>query len=115
MFSHYRLNDFYPLRSQLNKTLCEYHPELKSSEKCIRFSLPRAINGLDAETIKLFDDVNVVTFKIKLKKLLLSKYEDSSCRLVDCFACNQRLFYPRYLSVIMQHINIYAYMTNTFS
>ena len=109
IFSHYTAPNAYSLRSHENKILQEKYSNLKLTEKCLRYFLPKTINNLSEDCLILFNTNNINTFKIKLKKYILAKYSDSDCDILDCYPCMRRLFYPNFLSRFMQLINIFSY------
>ena len=110
IFSYFIPNNVYSIRSHENKILQEPYCKLKTTENCLRFSLPKTINNLCEDEIILLNADNINIFKNKLKKYILANYSDLACDNNDCFACMRILFYPNYLSIIMQHINIFAYI-----
>ena len=110
IFSYFIPNNVYSIRSHENKILQEPYCKLKTTENCLRFSLPKTINNLCEDEIILLNADNINILKNKLKKYILANYSDLACDNDDCFACMRILFYPNYLSIIMQHINIFAYL-----
>ena len=110
IFSYYIPNNVYSIRSHENKIMQEYYCKLITTENCLRFLLPKTINNLCADELLVFEANNIDTFKIKLKKYFISNYSDLACDIENCYPCMRILFYPSYLSRIMQHINIFAYL-----
>ena len=100
----------YSLRSHSNQILAEPTTNLRSTELTLRYNLPRLINCLSSDIIELFEIESIYVFKYKLKSLLISKYSDSNCEIINCYSCNQRLFFPSFLPNIIQLIHIYSYI-----
>ena len=93
----------------------EYFCNLVTTEKCLRYSLPKMINNLPENFTLLFSITNVYSFKLKLKTLLLSSYNDSDCCIPNCYPCMRKLFATTIsnLSNSMIFISIFAYIHNS--
>ena len=113
-FTFYTPNNRYNLRETRSKILNEYSCFNKNSENCLRYYLPKFINNLDVNLKLLLDTRNITSLKMKIKQEILSKYSDAKCNLKKCYPCNQKLFYPKHLSIIMSFINIYAYIDQLY-
>ena len=46
---------------------------------------------------------------MKIKLEMINEYSNDKCREKNCYPCSQKLFYPKYLSRLMQFINIFSY------
>ena len=112
LFSRFTPTTAFTIRNQTNKLLHEPNRNTRAGETSLSFSIPKLINNLNAETLELFKIENIHTFKRKLRQTFINGYQDSICMLSDCFACNHRLFYPRYLPKIFQYLSIFAYFQN---
>ena len=110
LFSYFTPNNIYPIRSHESRIMQEPYCKLRSTENCIRFLLPKTINNLNEDELLLCDANNINLFKTKLKKYMIANYSDLACDIENCYPCMRILFYPNYLSILMQHINIFAYL-----
>ena len=110
LFSIASLNSSTNRRNNRNKYLIEISTNLKSTEHCVKYSLPRLINCLSIDYITLFSVSNILTFRNKLKKVIINLYDDSDCSDVNCYCCNRRLFYPSYISNTIKLMSIFGYI-----
>ena len=92
----------------------EYYCNLVTTEKCLRYFLPKMINNLPDDFTFLFSIDNTCSFKSKLKTLLLNNYDDSDCCIPNCYPCKRKLFATTIsnLSKSMAFIFIFAYSQN---
>ena len=92
----------------------EYFCNLVTTEKCLRYFLPKLINNLSDDFTFLFSIINTHTFKFKLKTHLLISYDDSDCCIPNCYPCMRKLFALTIsnLSKLMSYISIFAYVEN---
>lgn len=109
LITYFTNNTRYNLRQMNNKILAEQYFNLKTSENCLRYALPNVLNNLSPTLVDLTDLGNIDLMKQKIKLELINSYNDEDCNLNDCYPCNKRLFYPKYLSKWIQLISIYSY------
>ena len=109
LITNYTPNNRYHLRQTNAKLLNEIFCFNKNTENCLRFSIPKLINNSPLNIRNILDLRNITTVKMKLKTEMINEYPNNECREKNCYPCNQKLFYPKYLSKSMQFINIFSY------
>ena len=108
MFSKYSLANHNTRLSNV-KLLCEPTRNTKAAELTLSYSLPRSMNNLSMEYGSLLNEKNLDNFKLKLKKKLIDQYQSTTCQIVNCYPCSQRLFFGRYLPIFIQYLSVFSY------
>ena len=112
LFTSVSDNERYSLRRSSNTILKEYTCKNRNSENNIRFYIPKMINSLNGNFKFVLDDPNSnpTSLKRNIKSEMINNYSSASCDNHDCYACNQKLFFPKYLPKFLNFINIYSYL-----
>ena len=80
-----------------------------SAELCLIFYHPNFINVCPITLTQPIDTMSIKSYKYFVKRSYLDQYYSEDCHKKNCYACNQKLFYPKYLSQIFQFIWVFAY------
>ena len=59
----------------------------ENAKLCLRYSLPKFINGFDFDFISSLEEISLHTVKIKFKQKTLLSYNEE-CSIINCFVCN---------------------------
>ena len=106
MFSKFSQSN-HDTRSSNIKILNECTRNTRSAEFTLSFSLPKTINSLDSKLRCILGETNLMTFKKKIKQILINRYQSTECQVMNCYPCGLRLFFARYLPSVFRFISIF--------
>ena len=59
----------------------------------IRYYLPKLIQDTEVHILRKTLDLSIIAFKSYIKYYFLSKYNDTPCEDLNCYACNSMLYH----------------------